>query len=444
MVEMTAPITKLSVEPSIVRALAWARVPAWALGAGRPVGPGVRRAPGYKELMILRQGSCPKHEKPVCFKSFSCGDNVKVDHKSDILLILKSLEISEDEPVAQTWLSLAEGNSDYNLAKRTHRSALAAPRQYDNDFLESFNSMEDIFNSILDRVKVHYLTYIELLDSLLLKPVPVKEDIDLLLNNIPQNNVTMSYFFNKLNSHGWLKPLREAGFFKRPPELVLNDKDGTIYSHVWPESNYLSRMAKCDPNEVVDIFINDVPIVKNSWVLQDLADAALNMSPDLSSQLVDKIEYWVQAIYPLQMPRNFSRVIIHNAKGGKIDCALGLAKILFEIMPDPRTRNGSLSENRYFIPNPTTRFEVYDYGQLIRDVFPELIVSADLRAFELLCDILDSALTLSRTDSDRNVRSWSIHLSGVLLLRAVAAMTVICGILSYPLLRVSRTNRSKE
>jgi hypothetical protein len=332
-------------------------------------------------------------------------DNVKVNHKSDILLVLKSLEISEDEPIAQTWLSLAERNSDYNLAKRAHRSALAAPRRFDNDFLESFDSMEDIFEFILDRVRVRYLVYIESLDCLLAKTIPDCPDIDLLLNKIPQNYITMSYFFSNLKNPGWLRPLRDAGFFKRPPELVLNDKDGTIYSHVWPESSYLSNMAKCDPNEVVDIFINDVPIVKNSWVLQDLANAALNTSPALASLLVDKMEQWVKAIYPLQIPNNLSLLVAYIAKSGKIDCALGLAKVLFEIMPDPSTKNGSVSNNRYFIPNPTTRFEIYDYGQLVSDVFLELIKLADLKAFELLCDILDSALTQSYTYSDKNVDS---------------------------------------
>jgi len=315
------------------------------------------------------------------------GDSQKQGHKADILSILKSLEISENEPVAQAWLKLAD-SSDCNLAKRAHRSALAAPRKFDKDSIEFFNSMDDIFYSILDKVRVRYLAYIELLDRLLLKPIPVEKDIDLLLNNIPQNYITMGYFFSKLKDPGWLKPLRGAGFFKRPPEIVLNDEDETVYSHVWPESNYLSRMAEQDPNEVADIFIRDVPFVKNVWVLQDLADAALNMSPDLASLLVDKIEHWVQEICPLQLPNNLTLLIMHIAKSGKTDCALGIARVLFEIMPDPRTKNESMTENSYLMPNPTTRFEIYDYGKLIRDVFPKLIELTGFKAFELLCDIL--------------------------------------------------------
>jgi len=35
--------------------------------------------------MILRQGSCPKHEKPVCLKSFSCGG---AEFERDVKIIL--------------------------------------------------------------------------------------------------------------------------------------------------------------------------------------------------------------------------------------------------------------------------------------------------------------------------------------------------------------------
>lgn len=323
--------------------------------------------------------------------------------RADILSILKSLEISENEPISKAWLKIA-GSSDYNLAKQAHRNALAAPRQYDSDFREFFYSMEDIFNFILDRVRVRYLTYIGLLDSLLLKPTPVRQDIDLLRDKIPQNYITMGYFFNNLKNPRWLRPLRDTGFFKRPPEIVLNDTDGTIHSHVWPESNYLSRMAEYDPDEVADIFINDVPYVENVWILGDLAEAALKMSPAQASLLVDKVIDWVQAIYPQKIPDKLCQLVIHIAKGGKIESALGLGKILFEIMPDQRTQNASLTGNSYLIPNPTTRFEIYDYGELINDVFPKLIESIGLKAFELLCDILESALAsygrYSEQDSD--------------------------------------------
>ena len=40
--------------------------------------------------MILRQGSCPKHEKPVCLKSFSCGGTER------------EVELTEDSTITHT------------------------------------------------------------------------------------------------------------------------------------------------------------------------------------------------------------------------------------------------------------------------------------------------------------------------------------------------------
>ena len=52
----------------------------------------------HKEPMILRQGSCPKHEKPVCFKSFSCeGKDVGVRL---LMQVLKEAKINIDD-----WIS---------------------------------------------------------------------------------------------------------------------------------------------------------------------------------------------------------------------------------------------------------------------------------------------------------------------------------------------------
>jgi hypothetical protein len=40
----------------------------------------------HKEPMILKQGSCPKHEKPVCLKSFSCGGAERTEDSQRLLL----------------------------------------------------------------------------------------------------------------------------------------------------------------------------------------------------------------------------------------------------------------------------------------------------------------------------------------------------------------------
>ena len=192
----------------------------------------------------------------------------------------------------------------------------------------------------------------------------------------------------------WLKPLRESGFFKRPPEIVLNDKDGSIYSYAWPESNYLARMAKLDPDEVLDIIVNDVPYVENTWVLGDLVDVALNMNSASVGKLVDKINLWIQAMCPIWTPDKLGELIIHLASRGEFDSALSLARVVFEIIPDPRTAIWPGTKNYHmFMPDLKAHVEPYDYDRLLRTVFPKLIESIGLPAFELQCDLLDLAVS---------------------------------------------------
>jgi len=60
--------------------------------------------------MILRQGSCPKHEKPVCLKSFSCGGRERTEDYGKIVGFLCQLMNSQknsDEPPA--FLAVSSG-----------------------------------------------------------------------------------------------------------------------------------------------------------------------------------------------------------------------------------------------------------------------------------------------------------------------------------------------
>jgi hypothetical protein len=50
----------------------------------------------HKELMILRQGSCPKQEKPVCLKSFSCRGAERPGELAEASVILLPTRYSEE------------------------------------------------------------------------------------------------------------------------------------------------------------------------------------------------------------------------------------------------------------------------------------------------------------------------------------------------------------
>src|SRR5580692_7707959 len=60
------------------------------------------------------------------------------------------------------------------------------------------------------------------------------------------------YFFYKLENPLWKKPLWDKGFFRNPPKAIPVG-DGGLQIPIWPESQYLARMAKQLPEDVVEI-----------------------------------------------------------------------------------------------------------------------------------------------------------------------------------------------
>src|SRR5436190_17586227 len=60
-------------------------------------------------------------------------------------------------------------------------------------------------------------------------------------------------FFKNLRDPRWIKPLKDAGYFKKPTNIEVTSSGGTRFSR-WPESDYLLRMAKEAPEDVAGIF----------------------------------------------------------------------------------------------------------------------------------------------------------------------------------------------
>ena len=313
--------------------------------------------------------------------------------------IMKSLQIQESDQVIKAWLEELQG--------RAHRRYLDAPRKIDDEFKELLNKKENLFDVVLQALQNHYLKYIELLDMLLTKTNPTENDIDLLRKNIPNNLLTRNYFFNKLNEVGWLKPLRSKGFFKIEPQLVLNDETGSVVALAWPESQYLSLMSRFEPEEVCDIFLNEVPCIKNIWVLEDFIDAAIQMPPEIACKMTDKMIEWSQLIYPLYLPKKLGMLIVHFAKSSKIEYALRLAETLLEIMPDPKINDALNTAEYQLSPEPQSRFDQNDFSDMLREVFPELIEVAGIKAFDLLCNMLESAILLSQREPNEGIRDIS-------------------------------------
>lgn len=205
------------------------------------------------------------------------------------------------------------------------------------------------------------------------------------------------YFFDRLENPEWLEPLHKKGFFRHPPEPIQDEKGETIQFPPWPEGRYLARMAQHKPELVADI-IENMDDTENAVVHGDLVDALLAMPPDVAPRLAERAARWAERPYWL-LPDKLGQLIEHWAKGGRTEEALRVARVLLELPDESRVQAGP--DEKYGLPpEPRARFDTWNYGEILKKHFPQLVRAAGLRALELLCDLLETAIRLSRRRDD--------------------------------------------
>src|SRR5207245_6481840 len=122
---------------------------------------------------------------------------------------------------------------------------------------------------------------------------PGIEDGKTLRNKVPQNLVTLGYFFDKLENPAWLQLLRKENFFAHPPAPERDEENRTIAFQPWPQSRFLARMGKIDAvQEFVLTIALEIPKTENVAVQQDLVDVAITLPPALAVKLVPRLTLW--------------------------------------------------------------------------------------------------------------------------------------------------------
>ncbi len=216
------------------------------------------------------------------------------------------------------------------------------------------------------------------------------------------------YFFSQLQSPKWIRPLWDAGMFQTPPGPVR--KDQYISFPFWAESQYLVRMAPQKPETVLDVILQ-IPDTDNIRVHEDLADAALAMPAELAAHWANKEAEWIETQEVLHsfLPEKIGDLIEHIAKGGQVQEALHLANTLLAILP-AQDQEGEEKEAEYRgLHRERTRFDIWDYGQILEKNIPALVSVAKTETFELLCELLNSTINCSesqRRNQDRRDYSY--------------------------------------
>ncbi|MGD0177792.1 MAG: hypothetical protein ABSA50_03985 [Candidatus Bathyarchaeia archaeon] len=308
-------------------------------------------------------------------------------HKAEILAILSYLDIPDSDPIAVAWMKLAGRGSDYALHARAHRRDLSAPRPIDQDFVRFWDDTQMILKIVLDKFETHYASVFDILDKTLVTSSPSIADIKQLRAHVPNNMVTWSYFFGRLQSTKWLSQLKLAGFFDAPPDPQLDDEKKTIRMILWPQSQYLARIASESPVEVVKIIL-DIPETENLFVHSDLVDAALAMPPVLAAEWAKKEIDWIEKRDRINflLPQKLGELIGHLARGKQADAALELTRSLLGTFSSEDERKGISPLE------PQARLDTWHYAQILQTAVLDLIAAAGEKALVLFCELLESAI----------------------------------------------------
>lgn len=315
------------------------------------------------------------------------------NHKQQIQMILADLEIDDSDPVAKAWYKLSE--SLYGIA---HRNALKEPRPVDKKLMDLWANADDFLFILLQGFRRQFFKRFNVLDELLKNDHP---DVSILSNKVPQNLITIGYFFDRLENPDWIEPLWKKGYFHNPPSLERDEEKGTTRYPAWLESRFLSRMASKKPDTVLKIILQ-IPATENVRVYADFAEAALNMPSDIAVQLIEKAKVWARSPYLTILPVKIGALAAHLAEGGKVEEALDLSRTLLEILPGERADEVVLEDWNWPSPEPIAHFDKWEYEEILEKHFPILVRAAGVQALSLLCDLLEKAIRLSRRSSEEN------------------------------------------
>jgi len=204
------------------------------------------------------------------------------------------------------------------------------------------------------------------------------------------------YFFGRLNSPDWIGPMLDLGLFSTPPATV---REGDYLKFpAWAEAEYLARVASKLPEHAARALLS-VPESDNVHVHVALAEVAVHIAPKDAAEWARRELVWVESQKWLFMllPQKLSRVVKFLAENGEKTAALGLARSVLGIVPDPRADQTSAEPYR-LPPQPRGKCDVWEYAKALGVMRPALQSAAGVGALDLMSDLLERAIVLSRAD----------------------------------------------
>ncbi len=301
-------------------------------------------------------------------------------HEKEIEVILSALEISETDPIHKYWLKTIKETRH----KLSHRAGLKIRNK--EEIYDLWYKAQLVFYEIIQKFRERYSNIFEILDKFLDKKDPTNEDLKNFRNKIPHHPYTLMYFYNQCNNPVWLNNIK---------------KTSTKKPLLQPEARYLTRMAEHRPELVRDI-IMQMPETDNVQVLWELADAVLNMPPDIAATLINKCIQWINAPYfDVVLAKKLGNLIEHLIRGNQFKQALLLAENLLDFQ---EPKENVLKKSDTEIQEPQTKIDnIWHYKEILSKNVPALTKTGKLEAFNFFCKLLDKAVKISIKKESKDV-----------------------------------------
>jgi hypothetical protein len=228
--------------------------------------------------------------------------------------------------------------------------------------------------------------------------MPTSEQVDRTIELL-KLYANYEYFFKRNESPDWIQPLSDKGFFTDPPKP--KDENGYRSFPIWPESQYLARMAAKAP-ELVGAILKKLPATENIYVHVDVVQAAIALPGPTAAELSSTERKWIQSQAQLLwlMPDRYADLIVALASKRESKAALGLARALLDVLPDPRFADKSNEDLGLLRPHPIGRMDQWEYEQALKKLRPALQASDSAGTLKLFLDLLQNAMRLGEPPAE--------------------------------------------
>jgi hypothetical protein len=340
-----------------------------------------REIEGALRQVLLPLVPAPDAEPNAGSKSKKGKEGQEETHAEQVSRIVDAYGIPRDSAAARIWGRIADEGQLHKLA---HRDALMRPRALDGAYRDFWREWEEVLDAVLDRFEARFGEHVLLLRALALVKVPDAGHLKRLRNTVPNNHMSLSEFFSRIDGR-WLPLLHQGKFFTNPPGPDAT-RDGEHYPP-WAASQFLARLAEgadAQTRTLVEEIALEVPETSNPSVVADLAAVACRADLAAAVQLAGRLAPHLRGRHAFRLPGLLADLALRLVGEGRFDAALGIVRALVTV--DSST--GAL------------KVDGFELEHVVPRLVPPLFRAKPLEMVAALCDSLDPMLRILLRDHD--------------------------------------------